>query len=179
MAFKAKAIDTARNAVGPVGASYDEDVVAWSVEQARLLRAGRFDLLDVEHIADEIEDVGKSEARELASRMAVLLAHWLKWKYQPTHRSRSWENTIREQRMQVLRRLGRTPSLRPELEKADFVEDVWGDARTIASRETRMDIASLPHAYAWPLANLLREDWTPDSEGSGEVEVSGTPASPF
>ncbi|MBV9287060.1 MAG: DUF29 domain-containing protein, partial [Hyphomicrobiales bacterium] len=55
------------------GISYDRDIILWSQEQARLLRAGRFSKLDIEHLADEIEDVGKSEKRELASRMAVLL----------------------------------------------------------------------------------------------------------
>ncbi len=175
MASKAKAIDATRDAAGSVGANYDEDVVAWSVEQARLLRAGRFDLLDIEHIADEIEDVGKSEARDLASRMAVLLAHWLKWDCQPTHRSRSWENTIREQRKQVLRRLARTPSLRPELEKADFVEDVWSDALTMAARETGIDIVSFPPRDTWPFANVLCEDWTPDSEKDEGMEAGGYP----
>ena len=173
MGSKAKAIDAAQGAAGPMDASYDGDVVAWSVKQARLLRAGRFDLLDIEHIADEIEDVGKSEARDLASRMAVLLAHWLKWKCQPTHRSRSWENTIREQRLQVLRRLARTPSLRPELEKADFVKDVWSDALMIAAREMGMDIVSFPPANAWPFANVLREGWAPDSDAGRKTDVSG------
>ena len=59
---------------------YERDVILWSQEQARLLRAGRFSELDIEHLADEIDDVGKSEKRELASRMAVLLAHLLKWR---------------------------------------------------------------------------------------------------
>ena len=63
----------------PTATRYDKDVLVWSQEQARLLRAGRFDELDIEHVADEIEDVGKSEKRELANRMAVLLAHLLKW----------------------------------------------------------------------------------------------------
>ena len=175
MASKAKAIDATQDATGSVGANYDEDVVAWSVAQARLLRAGRFDLLDIEHIADEIEDVGKSEARDLASRMAVLLAHWLKWDCQPTHRSRSWENTIREQRKQVLRRLARTPSLRPELEKADFVEDVWSDALMMAARETGIDIVSFPPRDTWPFANVLGEDWTPDSEKDEGMEAGGYP----
>ena len=49
--------------------AYDKDINAWAQEQARLLRAGRFEMLDIEHIAGEIEDVGKSEQRELASRM--------------------------------------------------------------------------------------------------------------
>jgi len=69
--------------------TYEHDINAWANEQARLLRAGRFDLLDVEHIAGEIEDVGKSEQRELASRMVVLLAHLLKWAYPPERRGAS------------------------------------------------------------------------------------------
>jgi len=161
MVAKAKTIDT--ETPSSVSASYDGDVVAWSVEQARLLRAGRFDLLDVEHIADEIEDVGKSETRELASRMVVALAHWLKWQYQPTHRTVSWQNTIKEQRKQIVRRLKRTPSLRVEMEKAEFIEDVWSDALIMAARETGLDIKSFPAAYPWPLLDVLGEiDWTPE-----------------
>ncbi len=82
---------------------YDEDVVAWANEQARRLRAGEFHRLDIEHIADEIESVGKTEQQELVNRMAVLIAYLLKWQYQPSHRSRSWENTIREQRARCQR----------------------------------------------------------------------------
>jgi hypothetical protein len=44
--------------------TYNQDIVAWAQEQAGFIRAGRFELLDLEHIADEIDDVGKSEARE-------------------------------------------------------------------------------------------------------------------
>ena len=58
--------------------SYDSNVIAWAQEQANLLRSGQFSLLDIEHIAEEIEDVGKSEQRELVSRIAVLLVHLLK-----------------------------------------------------------------------------------------------------
>ena len=68
------------HALGSKGTrSYDGDIVAWATEQARLLRSGRWDRLDFDHIAEEIEGVGKSEQRELASRMAVLLAYLLKW----------------------------------------------------------------------------------------------------
>lgn len=74
--------------------SYEADVVAWANEQAALLRAGRFDQLDLANIAEEIEDVGKSEKRELASRISVLLAHLLKWKYQPNLRSSSYMNAF-------------------------------------------------------------------------------------
>jgi hypothetical protein len=61
-----------------------------------LLRAGRFDLLGIEHIAGEIEDLGRSEQRELAARMTVLLVRLLKWQYQPERRGASWESKIRE-----------------------------------------------------------------------------------
>jgi hypothetical protein len=67
-------------------ALYATDIIAWASDQARLLRTGRLDRLDVEHLAEEIEDVGKSEQRELASRMAVLLAHLLTWQFQPQRR---------------------------------------------------------------------------------------------
>jgi hypothetical protein len=56
----------------------DSDVIAWAQEQVNLLRSRQFSLLDIEPIAEEIEDVGKSEQRDLASRMSVLLAHLLK-----------------------------------------------------------------------------------------------------
>lgn len=68
---------------------YETDIVAWANEQAQLVRAGQFELLDLEHIAEEIEDVGKSEQRELASRMTLLIAHLLKWQFQPERRGRS------------------------------------------------------------------------------------------
>src|ERR1700677_3236034 len=68
--------------VAPMPVTYDADIVAWAEEQAALLRAGKFSALDIEHIADEVEDVGKSEKRELANRMSVLLAHLLKWREQ-------------------------------------------------------------------------------------------------
>ena len=76
---------------------YEKDVVAWSREQAELLRAGRWAELDINHIADEIDDVGKSEQRELANRMAVLLAHLLKWQFQPDRQSANWRRTIIEE----------------------------------------------------------------------------------
>jgi hypothetical protein len=62
-----------------MAAGYDQDTVRWASEQARLLRTRQSDLLDLEQLADEIEDLGKTEKRELQSRMAVLLAHLLEW----------------------------------------------------------------------------------------------------
>lgn len=105
--------------------AYEKDINAWANEQARLLRAGRFDLLDIEHIAGEIEDVGKSEQRELASRMAVLMAHLLKWKYQADRRGAGWEKTIEAQRKEISYALDESPSLVPKLQEPRWLDMVW------------------------------------------------------
>lgn len=140
---------------------YDDDVVAWANEQARLLRAGRFDLLDIEHLADEIEDVGKSEQRELASRMAVLLAHLLKCQYQPERQGSSWQRTIADQRARIARRLKKTPSLQACLSDNDWWQDAWADAVDLAARETGIDAARFPEACPWSTAEVLDANWLP------------------
>ena len=70
---------------------YDQDFLAWSRQQADLLRAGDLARADIEHIAEEIESLGRTEKRELISRLAVLLLHLLKWRYQPEKRGARWE----------------------------------------------------------------------------------------
>ena len=139
--------------------SYENDVVAWASEQSRLIRAGRFDLLDLEHIAEEIEDVGKSEQRELANRMAVLLAHLLKWKFQPERQGNSWARTIKEHRKGVLSRLEETPSLKNKLDEPRWWDGVWADAVAQATEETGID--TLPEVCPWSEAEVLGEGWLP------------------
>lgn len=139
---------------------YEQDVIAWANEQARLLRARRFDLLDLEHIAEEIEDVGKSQQRELANRMAVLLCHLLKWQFQPEYQGASWSNTIREQRKSLHRRIEATPSLKSSLHDNDWWADAWLDARTAANKETGIGFDQFPDTCPWSQDEVLG-DWLP------------------
>ncbi|NVN09701.1 DUF29 domain-containing protein [Nguyenibacter vanlangensis] len=139
--------------------SYDQDIVAWAAEQARLIRAGQFDKLDIEHIADEIEDVGKGEQRELASRMAMLVTHLLKWLYQPAFRSASWSGSIREQRRRIRLALKRTPSLKASLIDPDWLEEAWSEGLTKAITETGLD--AFPEAPIWTADQMLTEGWLP------------------
>lgn len=92
-------------------AAYDEDFFAWTEEQARLLRSGQFSDLDIENIAEELESMGRSDRREIETRLTVLLAHLLKWQVQVGFRSRSWSATIREQRERIADLLAELPSL--------------------------------------------------------------------
>lgn len=141
--------------------TYKNDVVAWANEQADYLRAGRFELLDIENIAEEIEDVGKSAASELESRMSVLLAHLLKWQYQPDRRGNSWLRTIKEQRKRVLKRLKTTPSLKPELINPEWLDGVWADAVILAIRET--GISDFSDSCPWSMDDVLSVDWLPEN----------------
>lgn len=141
--------------------SYDQDVIAWANEQARLLRAGCFDALDIEHIADEVEDVGKSEKRELASRMAVLLAHMLKWQYQPGGRGNRWRRTIKEQRNRVGLCIDQTPSLKADLRHSIWWSDVWSDAVAKASEET--GLGEFPDSCPWTFDQIMNPEFWPAS----------------
>jgi Domain of unknown function DUF29 len=80
---------------------YEEDFYAWTVEQARLLRASELCDIDNANIAEELESMGRSDRREIRSRLIVLLTHLLKWCFQPEARSTGWPVTIREQRQQI------------------------------------------------------------------------------
>lgn len=92
---------------------YNTDFNLWIEETVKQLKSGDFQEIDIDNLIEEIESMGKSEKRELKSRFAVLMMHFLTWKYQPTKRSNSWLTTIREQRLQLSLLLKDSPSLKP------------------------------------------------------------------
>lgn len=145
--------------------AYEKDVVLWSEEQAHYLRSGQFDKLDLEHLADEVLDVGKSEIRELRSRMAVLLAHLIKWAWQPTHRGKSWERTIRDQRQEIKDNLADTPSLKHKMsaESEKFWLRSWREAVSIAHKETGISADLFPEEMPWSEDQVLQDGWFPDN----------------
>jgi len=69
----------------------------------------------IEHIAEEIEDMGKRDLNEVNSRVQVLVEHLLKWQLQPEKKSRSWLRTIASQRGVLAKRLEASPSLRAKI----------------------------------------------------------------
>ena len=106
--------------------------------------------------------MGKSEQRELENRMAVLLAHLLKWQYQPARRGASWEKTIKVQRTQVNRRIQKTPSFKHTLQDTEWWEDTWGDAITQASKETGIELTVFPESCPWTSEQILDQDFFPE-----------------
>lgn len=142
-----------------MGTTYEQDVVAWANEQAALLRTGKLSVIDAEHIAEEIEGVGRSEQRALASRMTVLLAHLLKWEFQPALRGKSWQRTIAVQRKDIAYDLRKMPSLKTCLTDEEWLDLVWTKAIVVASNETGLD--AFPDTCAWNMEQVLNADFFP------------------
>lgn len=94
---------------------YEDDLYAWTTRQANLIRAGRVDELDLDHIAEELDDLGSEIYRRLESALTVLFAHMLKWDYQPERRTRSWEAIIREQEKAHCQTAGKESFLEVEI----------------------------------------------------------------
>ena len=141
--------------------AYETDIVAWANEQAMLLRSGELHAIDIEHIAEEIEDVGKSEQRELSSRLALLLSHLLKWQFQPSHRGASWEKTIKAQRKEIGYSLKETPSLKAKFSDSDWIDVVWAKAVAQAVSETGLDI--FPDECPWTNEQIMGVDFYPEA----------------
>jgi hypothetical protein len=139
---------------------YDTDFYAWANEQAALLRAGRLSEADIENIAEEIESMGKSERRELTSRLTVLLVHLLKWRYQPTYRGKSWKLTIEQQRYRLEGHLKDNPSLKSQL--TELMVNAYWLARTDAAQETGLDRDSFPLTCPFTFDEAMNPDLWPD-----------------
>ena len=126
---------------------HDQDFYAWTNEQARLLREGRLAEADIAQIAEEIESLGKSEKRELISRLKVLLLHLLKWQFQPGLRGNSWRATIKVQRRDLTRYLADNPSLAAQLPAV--MEDAYMSAALLAFGETGLPESAFPAVCPW------------------------------
>jgi hypothetical protein len=142
--------------------TYEADFYAWTVEQANLLRQGRFADADIANIVEEIETLGRSEKRELQNRLLVLLAHLLKWQAQPARRGNSWKLTITEQRLRLQKHLAENPSLAPSL--PEVIASVWRQVLVKAMRQTGFAEASFPTACPWTVEQILDEEFYPTGE---------------
>ena len=140
-------------------ALYDRDFYAWSNQQAELLRAGQLRQADIEHIAEEIESMGRTEKRELISRLTVLLLHLLKWRFQPGKRVAGWEASIRVQRNRLADHLDDNPSLKPLVPSS--LSAAYRDAVLEAIAETGLPASTFPDACPWSIEQTLDAGFWP------------------
>lgn len=138
-------------------ATHEHDFYAWTQEQASLLKTGQLHQIDWQNIAEEIEDMGRSEKRQLESRLEILIVHLLKWQFQPNLRSRSWQLTIKEQRLRLEKLLQKNPTLQSNFTEA--IEEVYPLAIISAERET--GLSSFPETCPYSLTEILSPEFLP------------------
>lgn len=139
---------------------YDIDFNRWALEQAEALKAGHLQQLDLEHLAEEIEALSKSDKRAIKSYLVRILFHLLKWRYQPEQRSESWENSIADSRLAIRLILEDSPSLKAY--PAEVLEDAYRQARRQNPQNPAVDRGQFPASCPWTVEQALREDFWPD-----------------
>jgi len=139
---------------------YQTDFYGWTMEQARLLKLGQWQEVDIENIIEEIEGMGRSEKRTLESRLIVLLTHLLKWQYQPTRRGKSWQLTIKGQRVSCADVLDDNSSLKNKLD--ELFAKAYFRAKLEAAKETGLDEDFFPETCPYTLEQVFDHTYYPD-----------------
>ena len=140
---------------------YEVDYALWCAEQGALLREGRFDALDRENFAAEIESLGRSDRREIENRLKVLLAHLLKWQFQPEQQMAGWRVTVREQRTQIAKTIKESPSL--SRYPSEVLPEEYASARADAADETGLPEDTFPAECPFTIEQVLDPHWLPEA----------------
>jgi len=147
---------------------YETDYAQWAQRNAELLRARRFEELDIAHLLEELSDMSKSDRRELHSRLLVLLAHLLKWQFQYrtlTERwrefdGRSWRATIIEQREQLADLFRQSPGLTAAIEES--IAAAYPAAVRLAHKETGLARKTFPDSCPYDQEEIFSDDFYPE-----------------
>lgn len=132
---------------------YEKDFYAWAQHQSIALKKHDTKIIDFEHLAEEIKDLGNNLLRELESRLTNLMMHLLKMEFQPEYRSKSWVKTISEQRRQIKKLIEKNPSLKSKINK--IFDECYSDAVEDASLETGKLISDFPSVCPWSQEEIL------------------------
>jgi hypothetical protein len=153
-------IAIANNSLDALPNLYEYDFNLWVEATAQLLREGRLTDLDVMNLLEEVESMGNSDKFALSSDLVVVLLHLLKWQYQPTKRTRSWEKSIAEHRRRIRRIFKSSPSLRNYFQQ--IFDECYLDARKQAKIETRLPLEHFPVNSPFTSQQVLDEDFLPE-----------------
>ncbi|MBN3886706.1 MAG: DUF29 domain-containing protein [Nostoc sp.] len=143
---------------------YEQDYCAWVEQIAELLRSHQWDTLDLEHLIEEVVDLGKSQQRALQSALRLILSHLLKWKYQPERRSQSWQVTITRERLNIDELLQESPSLRRFLNDSEWINTTYQRARREAMVETSLSEDNFAIACPFSVDEILDLDFYPNPD---------------
>lgn len=139
---------------------YEDDIYLWLCEQIELLRQKRIQEVDLPNLIEELEDMGSEKLHALESAYRLLIAHLLKWKFEPEKRSSSWEITIGRERDQIERREDESRTLAAKAKS--IVDRMYHKAVREAAIETGLPRSTFPVECPWTLDQLRDEDFMPD-----------------
>jgi hypothetical protein len=142
---------------------YDHDLYAWTQAQDTALRDKDWAALDVEHLAEEIDSLGRSDRRAITHQLERLLTHLLKWAYQPQRRprcGRSWRRSLQQARTAIGDLIEESPSLQDY--PAQRLTLAYRRALRLAANDTGLPLAAFRGACPWSLEQLLDEDFLPE-----------------
>ena len=142
-----------------MAALYERDFYAWTQRASELLRRGCFGEIDMEHVAEEIEDMGKEQKHALKSQMRRLILHLLKWEFQPGRRSDSWLESIGDARVEIADDLDQNPSLKPLA--PELPNQVYAQAVKRAATETHLAQKTFPPSCPYTYEQLMDDDFLP------------------
>ena len=141
---------------------YEQDFYLWIQETVELLKKGQLEQLDIENLIEEVDSMGKSQRKELKTRLIVLIEHLLKLQYWTTEKdynARGWRNTIVEQRRQIAYTLVDSPSLKAIIN--DMFLDCYQDARNDTLRKYQLPLTLFPQESPFSLLEVLDPDFIP------------------
>jgi hypothetical protein len=135
---------------------YEADYAGWLRHQVGLLKADRWSDVDKANLIDEVESLGRSDFKRLVSAFEIVIAHMLKWDFQPERRSNSWVGSIEEHRDRIRQELEDSPSYRSRFEEA--VRRAWRPARARASVETDLPLKKFPADLPYSIDDILKRE---------------------
>lgn len=139
---------------------YEEDFYGWVMANAQFLRAGNLSEVDLENLIEELISLGGNQYDQLVNRLAVLMAHLLKWQYQPNFRGRSWSGTLKEQRLRIKSIIKKNPSLKSRI--AEAIIEAYDSSLAIVEKETRIDLRLLPNDCPYSFEQCLDDKYYPE-----------------
>ncbi|WP_257292834.1 DUF29 domain-containing protein [Endozoicomonas sp. ONNA1] len=147
---------------------YERDFYSWTCQQAKLLKEGKLNELDIENLLEEVETMGRSEYKTLKNCLKQLLLHLLKWQKQSQNKDgmhdinewyRSWKVTVNTQRFDVEEELEENPGLQPKLD--EILVKAYQNARRKAADDLRCHVKDFPTECPWTYKQIMTKDWLP------------------
>ncbi|MEY3996291.1 MAG: hypothetical protein RL344_634 [Pseudomonadota bacterium] len=141
--------------------TYNKDLYLWGQKNINLLKQGRLSELDIEHLIEEIEDMGRSQRHAIQNHLKNLIMHLLKWQFQSDIQSHSWKTSILNARIEINDLIDESPSLHNV--PTHYLEKAYSNARELASSETNLSLKTFPLNCPYTIEEILKKDWFPNA----------------